>query len=100
MLAGACRFNRSIQRKQVGLLGQVINNLDDFSDVISALSQNTDNFAGRANGHVDLVQAFSGLVHGGDAALHLFAGTIGDVEQHLGSVGHALDGSDHLIDRR
>ena len=49
-----------------------------------------------ADGGVDLVQAFGGLVHGGDTAVHFFTRTVGNIEQDLGRVGHALNGSDHL----
>ena len=39
--------------------------------------------------------AFSMVCDAGD---NFFARTVGDIQQHFRGVGHALDGSDHLID--
>ena len=37
MLAGARRFDGGIQRQQVGLFGQIVDDLDDLADVVGAL---------------------------------------------------------------
>ena len=47
---------------------------------------------------VDAVEAVGGLLHGADAALHFLAGAVGDIQQHFGGIGHALNASDHLVD--
>ena len=88
----------AFKRQQVGLLRQVVDHFDDLADVVRALPEHIDDFARRANGGVDLVQAVGGLFHGGDAAVNFFARAVGDIEQNLGGIGHALDRGHHLID--
>ena len=47
VFAGARRFDRRVQRQQVGLLGQIVNHLHDLADIVGALSEHADDFAGR-----------------------------------------------------
>ena len=42
VFAGARRFDGGVQRQQVGLLGQVVDDLDDLADVVRALSERVD----------------------------------------------------------
>ena len=70
MFTGARGFNRGIERQQVGLLGQIVNHLNDLADVVGALSQDRDDLRRRTDCRVDTVQAIRGLFHGGDAAVH------------------------------
>ena len=98
MFAGASGFNRGIQGKQVGLFGQIIDHLNDLSDVIGALAKDIDDFARRANRAVDLIQPFRGFLHRVDSAVHLLARAVGDIEENFGSIGDSLNRSDHLID--
>ena len=98
VLPGARSFDGGVQSQQVGLLGQVVDDFDDLADIVGALAQRVDDFAGRVNRGVDAVQAVGGLLHGADAAVNFFARTVGDVEQNFRGVGDALDRGDHLID--
>src|SRR5208282_2579074 len=60
VFAGASGFNRGVQRKQVGLFGQVVDYLDDFADVVGAAAEHVDDFRGRLNGVAGAVQALGG----------------------------------------
>ena len=91
MLAGAGRFNGSIQGQQVRLLSQVINHLDDLANIVRALPKRGDDLCRRTNGRVDAAQAVCGLFHGVDAVVHFIARALRDIQQHLGRVGHPLD---------
>ena len=97
MLAGTCRFDGGIERQQVGLLSKVVNYFDDLADVVSTLSQHANDFSGRADRRVDLVQPFCCFVHRGDAAVYLFTGPVRNVEENLCRVGDALNGRNHLV---
>ena len=39
VLTGTGRFDRGVQRQQVGLLGQIVDDLDDLADVVGARAQ-------------------------------------------------------------
>ena len=39
VFSGARRFNRGIQRQQVGLLGEIVDDLDDLADVVGPLPE-------------------------------------------------------------
>src|SRR6266481_9845098 len=69
MFAGARRFDGRVQRQQVGLLRQIVDDLDNLADVVGALPQSADDFSRAGDGCVDAVQAIGGLLHGGDAAV-------------------------------
>jgi len=45
VFAGARRFNGSVQREQVGLLGEIVDNFNDLTDVICALAERVDDLA-------------------------------------------------------
>ena len=98
MLAGARRFNGGVERQQVGLFGQIVDDLDDLADVVGTPAQSGDDLARRLDSHVNAAEAVGGLVHSGDAVLHFLARAVRNIEQHLGSIGHALDRSHHLVD--
>jgi hypothetical protein len=61
MLTCAGRFDGGVQREKVCLLRKVINNFDDFANVIGAMAKNIDDFRGRLNGFVGAIQAVGGL---------------------------------------
>ena len=96
VFSGASRFDGGVQGEQVGLLREIVDDFDDFADIVGTLAKDVDDLSGGADGVVDLVQALGRLVHSGDAAVDFFARTVGDVQQHLGGIGDALDGGDHL----
>ena len=98
MLAGARRFDRRVEREQVGLFGEVVDHLDDLADVVGAAAEHVDNFSRRLNGVAGAVESLGGFVHRGHAGAGFFARAMGDIDEQLGGVGDALDGSDHLID--
>ena len=91
MLAGARGFDRGVERKQVGLLGEIVNHFDDLADVVGAAAENVDDFSRSLDGVAGAIESFGGLVHRGHAGLGLFAGAVGDVHEHLGGVRHALN---------
>jgi hypothetical protein len=47
VFAGAGGFDRGVEGEQVGLLGQVVDNLDDLADVVGARAQGIDDCAPR-----------------------------------------------------
>ena len=73
VLTGASGLNGGVQRQQVGLFADVVNDFDDLADVVHALAQAGDDAGAAADGAVDAVQPFGRLLHGADAALHLVA---------------------------
>ncbi len=95
---GAGRFDGGIQGQQVGLLRQIVDDFDDLADVVGPLSEHVDDFAGRTDRGVDLVQSVRRLLHGGDTAVHFLPRTVGDIEQHFGGIRDALNGGHHLVD--
>src|SRR5207248_6649125 len=95
---GAGGFDGGVDRQQVRLRRQVVDDFDDLSDVVGALAQCSNDFPGRVDGGVDPVEAVRRLLHGADAVVNFFAGTVGDVEQDFRGVRYTLDGSDHLVD--
>src|SRR6185437_6927501 len=98
VFSGACGFNGGVQGQEVGLLGEIVNDFDDFADIVGALSQHVNDFARRLDGNVDFVQSVGRFLHGGDAAVHFFTGAVGNIQQHFRGVGDALNGSNHLVD--
>src|SRR5208283_2868988 len=61
MFSGAGRFDGGVERQQVGLFREVVDDLDDLSNVVGALTQGSDDFSRTGDGCVDAVQAVSGL---------------------------------------
>ncbi len=99
VFAGAGGFDGRVQRQKVGLLGKIVDDADNLSDIVGALAERIDNSTRNLDGAIDSIQSVGGLVHGRDAVLHFQPRALADVEQDLGGVGHALDGRDHLVDR-
>src|SRR5216684_2699899 len=100
MLARTRRFNGRVQRQKVGLLRKIVDDLDDFADVVGAMTEHVDDLRRRLDGMVGAIQTVGGLFHRGNAVYHFLARPIGDVQQDLGSVGDAIDRRNHLIDGR
>ena len=98
MFAGARRFDGGIESQQVGLFGQIVNHFDDLADVVCPRAEGVDDLARGVNGGVDTVQSVGGFFHRPDAAVYFFTRAVRNVEQNLGSIGHALDRGHHLID--
>jgi hypothetical protein len=98
VFAGAGGFNGGVERQEVGLLREIVDDFDNLADVIGAMAEHVDDFGGRLNGTVGAVQAVGGLFHGLNTGADFFAGAVGDVEQDFCGVRDALDGGDHLID--
>jgi hypothetical protein len=99
MFSGPGRFDGCVQREQIGLLREVVDYLDNLSNVVGALSQCPNDFSGTCYGDIDAVQSIGCLLHGGNAAMHFFPRAVRDIEQHFGGIGHALNGCHHLINR-
>src|SRR5882672_9752899 len=100
VLAGAGSLDGGVEGEQVGLFGQVIDDFDDFPNVIGAMAEDVDDFRGRLNGLVGAIEAVGRLFHGLNAGDHFLAGTVGDVQKNFGGIGDSLNGSDHLVDGR
>ena len=64
VFAGARRFDGRVQRQQVGLFGEIVDDFDDFADVVGAMAENVDDFRGRLNGVIGAIEAVGGLFHG------------------------------------
>jgi hypothetical protein len=47
VFAGACSFDGSVEREQVGLFGEVVNDFDNAADVVGAMAEDVDDFGGR-----------------------------------------------------
>ena len=76
VFAGARRFDRGVERQQVGLLGEIVDHFDDLADVVGALSENVDDFGRSLNRMAGAVETLGGLVHRGHAGAGLFARTV------------------------
>src|SRR5262249_36743867 len=55
VLSGASCLNGRIQREQVGLFGEIVNNLDDFADVVGACTKLANDGGRRLDGNIDAV---------------------------------------------
>jgi len=64
MLTGASRFDGGVESEQVRLFGEVVDDFDDFADVIGAMAEDVDYFRGRLDRLVGAVEAVGGLLHG------------------------------------
>ncbi len=73
VFASAGRFDGGVEREQVGLFREVVDNFDNAADIVGAVSEDVDDFSGRLNGFVGAVEAVGGLFHGLDADHNLFA---------------------------
>src|SRR6267142_1481251 len=98
MLTSTGGFDGGVKGEQVGLFGQVVDDFDDFPDVISAMAEDVDDFRGRLNGLVGAIEAVGGLLHGLNAGDHFLAGTVGDIQKNFRGIGDALNRGDHLVD--
>src|SRR6266700_4611434 len=98
VLTRAGRFDGGVQREQVGLFGKVIDDFNDFSDVIGTVAQNVNDLGRGFNGLIGTVETVGGLLHGLDASDDFLARAVGDVEQDLGGIGHPLNRGNHLVD--
>ena len=45
VLAGAGGFDGGVQGQQVGLLGEIVDDLDDLADIVGALAERADDLA-------------------------------------------------------
>jgi hypothetical protein len=63
-LAGHRCLNGGIERENVGLLGDVVDELDDVADFLRALAQALDALGGLLNGFANGVHAVDGSTHG------------------------------------
>src|SRR6266704_2446928 len=97
VLTRAGRFDGGVQREQVGLFGKVIDDFNDFSDVIGTVAQNVNDLGRGLNGLIGTVEAVGGLLHGLDASDDFLARAVGDVEQDLGGIGYPLNRGNHLV---
>ena len=61
VFAGAGRFDGGVQCQQVGLFGKIVDDFDDFADVVGAMAENVDDFRGRLNGVIGAIQAVGSL---------------------------------------
>src|SRR3954452_11748762 len=50
VFACACRFNGSVECKKVGLLSQIVDDLDDLANVVSTLAEDGDDARRNADG--------------------------------------------------
>jgi hypothetical protein len=73
MFAGSSSLNGGIECQKVGLLGQVVNYFNDFSDIVCAASEHVDNFSRRLNCMARAIQALGCLFHRHHAGLHFVA---------------------------
>ena len=73
-LTGAGRLNGGIESQQVGLLGNVIDHVDDFRNFQGPVTQSLDAFCGGLHRRTDALHAFQRVMHG---AVALFGGVKG-----------------------
>ena len=72
MLTGASSLDRGIEGEQVGLLRKIIDYLDNFSDIVGALAELSNDLRGSLDRRVDAVQTVGGFVHRLNATVNLF----------------------------
>ena len=97
MFAGPGSLDRGIERQQVGLLSEVVDDLNNFADFIRPPAQNIDNFRGGANGRTGAREAIGRFFHRLNALVHLFPGSLADLQQSPRRVSDSLNGSNHLL---
>ena len=105
LLAGSGRFDGGVQRQQVGLLGDVVDRLDDRADLVGLGAEFAHALGGRLDGDLDPTHADRGFADRLDAVgkgrgdslgadPHFYARTVGVGHRQGGS----LDGFRGVID--
>ncbi len=102
MFAGPCGFNRSVERQQVGLVGNGADHLQHAADLGAFAGQGTDNVHRLADGGgklidplqaaVDIDLALLGL---GLGVAHFAGGVFGVLGHVLHAIGDFIDGGGH-----
>jgi len=99
LLAGARRFDGGIQSQQVGLIGHVLDDLDDAGDLLRVLSHGLDSPGGFAHGLGYLLHFGHRVLNDTVAFLRQAAGLGGDAVGLAGAVGDMVDAHRHLFHR-
>ena len=94
-LAGHRGLDRGVERENVGLLGDVVDQLDDVADLLRALAQALDALGGLLDGLADRVHAVDRAPHGIAALVRDFDRVPRDVRRALGVAGHFLGRAGH-----
>ena len=92
-LAGHRGLDRRVEREDVGLLGDVVDQLDDVADLLRALAQALDALGG-------LLDRLADRVHAVDRAAHGIAALVRDVHRMTRHVGGALGVAGHFFGGR
>ena len=90
-LSGHRGLNRGVQRQNIRLLGDIVDEFDDIADFLRAFAEPLDALARLLNG-------FANGVHAVDGAPHRIAALVSDVDRMPGDVRAALGIARHLLD--
>src|SRR5690606_14179851 len=98
-VAGHGRLDRGVQCKDVGLVGDVVDQADDVADLLGRFTEALDPLRG-------VLDLLTDVVHAGDGVVHHFVALVGDgygtfrYRRGLGGVRRYLvNGHGHLVDR-
>ncbi len=100
LLTGAGGFDRSVERQQVGLLGDAVNHADHTVDLLAVGSELLDHLSGLLH---TLGQAGNGFLHPPDHPMAVACKAIGVLRQvagFAGMFGNLMHRRAHLVDRR
>ncbi len=98
--SGARGLDGGVESQQVGLLGDVVDDVDDFGDFQGAIAERLDLAGGGLHGRTDALHSFERVAHG---AVALFGGVEGAARGFgagFGVVGHLFHGNRQLFDGR
>ena len=96
-LARHRRLNRGIQRENIRLLGNVVDELDDVADLLRALAETFDSLAGLLDGLANRVHTIDGAANGVPTLVCNIDRVPRHVGASLGIPGNFLDRRRHIL---
>ena len=100
VLAGPGRLDRGVEREQVGLVGEVVDDLEDAADLLALLAQRQRAVAIESTRPAIESMAPTDAVDGDPAVLGVAQRLGGVARDRLGGVGDLRGGGGELLDRR
>ena len=88
---GHGRLDRGVQRQNIGLFGDIVDQFDDVADFLGTLAEALDAFAG-------LLNRLANRIHAVDGAPDRIAALVRHIDRVPRDVGTTLGISGHLLD--
>src|SRR5271166_1648723 len=95
---GASSFDGGVEGKEVGLLGDVVNHVDDLGDFQGAIAERLNFLGGGLHGRANALHAIEGVADGAVALFSGVEGTASGFGAGFGVVGNLLHGDGEFFD--